>query len=283
MCPRSKHARELPQHKLLTINAMPEMKESGEPTQSVPKAHKGVRDLNVKDQLPDCEIEIKDFRKLYDIATLSKGSSVVDIGCGFGTLREVVENAGGKWVGVEPFEGGKHTVVGDAENLPFDDNLFDVAIMHAVLEHVPNVAKAFTEVSRVLKPGGVYIGYVSFMESFHEISYTHMSFKSIEYFANENNMTLEKIASEGGFGIAHNMGVLLHPIPSRLFQWFINFSLRLLIRIKTTVAYFALRWGRRKLDKKEATQSANDYYKLEHLRQATGFRFLIRKNQPPKA
>ena len=65
------------------------------------------------------------------------------------------ESVGGTWVGVEPFEGGGHTVIASADELPFSDNSFDVAIMDAVLEHLPNVENAFMEVARVLRPGGV--------------------------------------------------------------------------------------------------------------------------------
>ena len=45
------------------------------------------------------------------------------------------------------------------DNLPFNDNTFDIAIMDAVLEHIPEVEKAISEVSRVLKPGGHFIYY----------------------------------------------------------------------------------------------------------------------------
>jgi SAM-dependent methyltransferase len=47
------------------------------------------------------------------------------------------------------------TVVCDAENLPFDDNSFDVVFGHAVLHHVPDLERAFVEFRRVLKPGGL--------------------------------------------------------------------------------------------------------------------------------
>lgn len=42
----------------------------------------------------------------------------------------------------------------DAEDLPFDDNSFDVVVGHAVIHHIPDVHKAFTEMLRVLRPGG---------------------------------------------------------------------------------------------------------------------------------
>ena len=45
--------------------------------------------------------------------------------------------------------------VGDASNLPFDDDFFDVAHCHTVMNHVPDTQKLLTEIKRVLKPGGI--------------------------------------------------------------------------------------------------------------------------------
>ena len=49
------------------------------------------------------------------------------------------------------------TVVCDAENLPFENNSFDVVFGHAVLHHIPDLAHAFSEFRRVLKPGGLVV------------------------------------------------------------------------------------------------------------------------------
>ena len=46
------------------------------------------------------------------------------------------------------------TVVTEAELLPFEDESFDVVLGHAVLHHIPDLDKAFSEFFRVLKPGG---------------------------------------------------------------------------------------------------------------------------------
>lgn len=58
----------------------------------------------------------------------------------------------------------------DAENLSFPDNSFDVVFSWGVLHHSPNTPKAFEEVRRVLRPGGVarimiyhYYGMVGYM------------------------------------------------------------------------------------------------------------------------
>jgi SAM-dependent methyltransferase len=45
--------------------------------------------------------------------------------------------------------------VGFAERLPFDSDRFDGVLSYDVLEHVQDPAAAFTEVARVLRPGGM--------------------------------------------------------------------------------------------------------------------------------
>ncbi|MGA7396613.1 MAG: class I SAM-dependent methyltransferase [Solirubrobacterales bacterium] len=46
------------------------------------------------------------------------------------------------------------TVVTEAETLPFPDESFDVVLGHAVLHHIPDLDRAFSEFFRVLRPGG---------------------------------------------------------------------------------------------------------------------------------
>jgi SAM-dependent methyltransferase len=43
----------------------------------------------------------------------------------------------------------------DASSLPFEDGSFDLVFGHAVLHHLPDLAGAFREFRRVLRPGGV--------------------------------------------------------------------------------------------------------------------------------
>lgn len=44
--------------------------------------------------------------------------------------------------------------IGDAENLPFKENLFDFIYSWGVIHHSPNTPKAVDEIYRILKPGG---------------------------------------------------------------------------------------------------------------------------------
>ena len=49
------------------------------------------------------------------------------------------------------------TVACDAEALPFADERFDLVFGHAVLHHLPHLDVAFSELRRVLRPGGTFV------------------------------------------------------------------------------------------------------------------------------
>src|SRR3954453_4512398 len=46
------------------------------------------------------------------------------------------------------------TAAAEAETLPFPDESFDLVFGHAVLHHIPNLERAFSEFARVLRPRG---------------------------------------------------------------------------------------------------------------------------------
>ena len=48
-------------------------------------------------------------------------------------------------------------IVGDCENLPFDDNSFDVIICSMSAHHYPEIQNFYDSVFRVLRPGGRFI------------------------------------------------------------------------------------------------------------------------------
>lgn len=238
------------------------------------EAGTGVRKLSLRDQLPDCDVLIN--RPIYSLEMVCKDRDVIDIGCGFGWTRPIVEGVGGRWTGVEPFEGGAHTVVAWSDELPFPSVCFDVVIMNSVLEHVENVDGTFAEVSRVLRPGGIFVGYAAFMECFHEISFHHLSFRALEHLARKHGMKLKSIGGGGHFGIDYHLSVLLYPIPTRVLRTMIAWAIRVLIGVKGYAAALYLATFRN-LDWSTARQMGRDYRTLECLRQSTGFDFVIER------
>jgi SAM-dependent methyltransferase len=58
-------------------------------------------------------------------------------------------------------------VVGDAQQLPFADEVFDGIICQAVLEHVPRPQRVIGEMERVLRRGGIVYVEVPFLQGYH--------------------------------------------------------------------------------------------------------------------
>lgn len=46
--------------------------------------------------------------------------------------------------------------VGDAQDLPFADNTFDAVVNYGIIHHVLDWRRCIREISRVLKPGGIF-------------------------------------------------------------------------------------------------------------------------------
>ncbi len=54
-------------------------------------------------------------------------------------------------------------VRGDAQRLPFAAETFDVAVLHLILAVVPDPARCFAEIGRVLRPGGEALVFDKFL------------------------------------------------------------------------------------------------------------------------
>ena len=99
-------------------------------------------------------------------AGMKKGMKVLDVATGTGALaRGAKRNVGetGRVFGVAPNRGmltetkKSHSLPltrGVAQQLPFESNSFDFVTMGIALRHVLDLAAAFSEYLRVLKPGG---------------------------------------------------------------------------------------------------------------------------------
>lgn len=111
-----------------------------------------------------------------------KEQRVLEIGVGLGTDHLQFVRAGARTTGVDltprcieltalrlQQEGLQTDLrVMDAENLAFRDATFDVVYSFGVLHHIPSTERAFNEVRRVLRPGGVFLGGLYSRESiFH--------------------------------------------------------------------------------------------------------------------
>ncbi len=104
---------------------------------------------------------------------LQPGDPVLDLGCGPRDQAGPVTHLGWQYVGVD-YSNPAADFLADAHAIPFQDNTFAAVLSYAVLEHLHTPIVALSEIQRVLKPGGIYIGTVSLGEPFHE-SYVHLT------------------------------------------------------------------------------------------------------------
>lgn len=107
-----------------------------------------------------------------DYAGIKRGDHVLDLGSGAGNdcfVARAIVGETGKVTGIDmtvpmvlkarencdklKYENVEF-VLGDIENMPFENNKFNVVISNCVLNLVPDKTKAFREIFRVLKPGG---------------------------------------------------------------------------------------------------------------------------------
>jgi SAM-dependent methyltransferase len=95
---------------------------------------------------------------------LTRGSKVIDIGCGpFGGICSKIESVKEK-VGLDTLKNEFGTlykpisdikmVQGNSESIPYPDNYFDAVFCTNVLDHTINPEKSLKEMHRILKPGG---------------------------------------------------------------------------------------------------------------------------------
>ena len=109
------------------------------------------------------------LQPLFDkIAEAYPGGKVLEVGCSMGNDTIQFARRGMQVTGVDLTPAAIELInqrfdmygesgdfrVADAENLPFDDDTFDVVYSFGVLHHTPDTAKSIEEVRRVLRPGG---------------------------------------------------------------------------------------------------------------------------------
>jgi ubiquinone/menaquinone biosynthesis C-methylase UbiE len=126
-------------------------------------------------------------KELAESITL-EGATVLDVGCGLGgPCRMLADEYNCQATGIDlsneyirtakelsklvKLDSKTSFIQGDATSLPFDDNTFDVVWTQHVQMNIPDKNKLYSEISRVLKPGGRFLYYDILKKGEGEVNY----------------------------------------------------------------------------------------------------------------
>jgi len=161
---------------------------------------------------------LKATQELIELCHIDQNKYVLDVGCGAGvTPSFIAKRYGCRVVGVDISEGmiersneraKREGVadrvefrVADAQDLPFEDDLFDAVICESVLAMVPDKPKAMHEYVRVIKPGG----YVGLNES--TWINTPPPVEVVEWAGQDLSGNAQLLSADGWVGLLENAGV----------------------------------------------------------------------------
>lgn len=142
---------------------------------------------------------IKAFSK-----TIEGNKKILDVGCDIKPYKKLFAN--NEYIGID-IKGGGHEDQAktvdkffDGENIPYNDNEFDIIICTEVLEHSQNPNKLMSECQRVLKNEGKIYLTMPFVYHEHEVPYDFRRYTQYGHkkIFEENGFKIKKIISTTG-------------------------------------------------------------------------------------
>lgn len=117
------------------------------------------------------------FRDLKKVIPEYASGKLLDVGCGNKPYRNFFTNIE-SYTGCDVVQSSEFVVdvICPATALKFESEQFDTVFSTQVLEHVDDHQAAFSEISRVVKPGGHFIFSVPFTWELHEEPYDYFRF-----------------------------------------------------------------------------------------------------------
>jgi ubiquinone/menaquinone biosynthesis C-methylase UbiE len=136
------------------------------------------------------------------------GKKVLDVGFGMGTDLFQFASAGSIVSGIDLspkhleiakkrfqlYNIDAELMLADAENMPFDNDTFDVVYSFGVIHHSPDIQKAINEICRVLKPDGrAIIGVYHKYSAYYLFSFLSRHFLRLGFLRESYRRSLSRI------------------------------------------------------------------------------------------
>lgn len=178
---------------------------------------------NVLDQKPTRDLPAR-LKGCADFVSKNgiHGKTVLDVGCGFGSfVLYALENGAVQATGVEITENDIKTakenihsekinfLVGSAIQIPVSDSSFDTVVSFDVIEHIPKHTESqmFSEIMRVLKPGGSFYLSTPFQSigsnicdpAWFLVGHRHYSQKELQKFGADQGFITKLVETRGSW------------------------------------------------------------------------------------
>lgn len=116
-------------------------------------------DINTKAVL---DIGMGTGKNTYELTKIYPQSHIV----GFDIAEGMVNYAKNNWI---INQDRQIFLQADAEKIPFKDNTFDLVISNAVFQRIGNIKDVFSQINRILKPGGIFCLSLFLQETLFEL------------------------------------------------------------------------------------------------------------------
>ena len=109
--------------------------------------------------------ELMALNEYVATSPLAIDTRVLDLGCGEGKIGNLLFNKIDVGLDIvrkdaeeaQKLSTYKRTVIADAKKMPFKSDSFGFVFSNSVIEHIEGIERVLDEVSRVLKPDGLFI------------------------------------------------------------------------------------------------------------------------------
>ena len=158
-------------------------------------------------------------RHLLECAGVGEGQTILDIACGYGGTLRTLAQMGCKVKGIDisqtcvdyaqqaNAEAGLddriEVAVGDFHNIDSDDDAWDAVVCQEAIIHSDNRPRVFAEVSRVLRPGGIFALSDIVTGENAEIPMVEAAFARLGASAGATSNDYQQLARGAGFDIVH--------------------------------------------------------------------------------
>ena len=158
-------------------------------------------------------------RHLLECAGVGEGQTILDIACGYGGTLRTLAQMGCKVKGIDisqtcvdyaqqaNAEAGLddriEVAVGDFHNIDSDDDAWDAVVCQEAIIHSDNRPRVFAEVSRVLRPGGIFALSDIVTGENAEIPMVEAAFARLGASAGATSNDYQQMARGAGFDIVH--------------------------------------------------------------------------------